>query len=181
MLEKRVLVTGASGYVGGRLLPRLEQRGLPVRCLARRPEFLAGRVGPRTEVVQGDVLCPETLAPALEGVHTAYYMVHSMGSAGSEGFEARDRLGAENMHAAGMDPEGLPMFLSKLIELHDREPSGLEYLFSTHPPTTERVDRVQMIIAGLPIQPHPSGFSARFHEVQEIVKGMQTPPVDEGE
>jgi uncharacterized protein YbjT (DUF2867 family) len=72
-----------------------------VRCLARRPEFLAGRVGPKTEIVQGDVLRPETLAPALEGVHTAYYMVHAMGSAASEGFEARDRLGAENFaHAA---------------------------------------------------------------------------------
>jgi uncharacterized protein YbjT (DUF2867 family) len=99
-VEKRVLLTGVSGYVGGRLLPRLEQRGLPVRCLARRPEFLAGRVGPKTEIVQGDVLRPGTLAPALEGVHTAYYMVHSMGSAGSEGFEARDRLGAENFARA---------------------------------------------------------------------------------
>jgi uncharacterized protein YbjT (DUF2867 family) len=99
-VEKRVLLTGVSGYVGGRLLPRLEQRGLPVRCLARRPEFLSGRVGPTTEIVQGDVLRPESLAPALEGVHTAYYMVHSMGSAGSEGFEARDRLGAENFARA---------------------------------------------------------------------------------
>ena len=45
-LEKRVLLTGASGYVGGRLLARLEKRVLPVRCLARRPEFLADRVGP---------------------------------------------------------------------------------------------------------------------------------------
>ena len=66
-VEKRVLLTGVSGYVGGRLLPRLEQRGLPVRCLARRPEFLSGRVGPKTEIVQGDVLRPESLAPALEG------------------------------------------------------------------------------------------------------------------
>jgi uncharacterized protein YbjT (DUF2867 family) len=100
VLERRVLLTGASGYVGGRLLSRLEQRGLPVRCLARRPEFLSGRVGPKTEIIQGDVLCPETLAPALEGLHTAYYMVHSMGSAVSEGFEARDRLGAENFARA---------------------------------------------------------------------------------
>ena len=99
-VEKRVLLTGVSGYVGGRLLPRLEQRGLPVRCLARRPEFLSGRVGPKTEIVQGDVLRPETLATALEAVDTAYYMVHSMGSSGSEDFEARDRLGAENFARA---------------------------------------------------------------------------------
>ena len=64
-LEKRVLLTGASGYVGGRLLGRLEKRGLLVRCLARRPEFLAGRVGAKTEVVEGDVLREETLLTAL--------------------------------------------------------------------------------------------------------------------
>jgi uncharacterized protein YbjT (DUF2867 family) len=98
--ERRVLVTGASGYVGGRLLPRLEKRGLPVRCLARHPEFLASRVGPGTEVVEGDVLRAETLGPALEGVHTAYYMVHSMGSASQEGFEAQDLLAANNFGAA---------------------------------------------------------------------------------
>jgi uncharacterized protein YbjT (DUF2867 family) len=100
VVEKRVLLTGVSGYVGGRLLPRLEKRGLQVRCLARRPEFLADRVGPKTEVFQGDVLRPDTLGPAFEGVNTAYYMVHSMGCTGSEGFEARDRLGAENFARA---------------------------------------------------------------------------------
>jgi uncharacterized protein YbjT (DUF2867 family) len=71
-----------------------------VRCLARRPTFLAERVGPAVEVVEGDVLRPETLGPALEGVHTAYYLIHSMGSPGSEGFEARDRAGAENFARA---------------------------------------------------------------------------------
>ena len=97
---ERVLLTGASGYVGGRLLPRLEERGFAVRCLARRPEFLARRVGPDTEVVEGDVLREETLADALEGVHTAYYLVHSMGSAGRADFEERDRQGADNFGRA---------------------------------------------------------------------------------
>ena len=95
-----VLLTGASGYVGGRLLPRLEERGFAVRCLARRPEFLARRVGKGTEVVEGDVLREETLAGALEGVHTAYYLVHSMGSADRAGFEAQDRRAAENFGRA---------------------------------------------------------------------------------
>jgi uncharacterized protein YbjT (DUF2867 family) len=102
LLERRVLLTGASGYVGGRLLSRLEKRGLLVRCLARRPEFLAGRVGPKTEVVEGDVLREETLPPALKGVHTAYYLVHSMGGASREGFEAQDRLGAQNFARAAL-------------------------------------------------------------------------------
>ena len=97
---RRVLLTGASGYVGGRLLPRLEQRGFAVRCLARRPEFLARRVGPHTQVVEGDALRPETLPAAMEGVHTAYYLIHSMGNASAVGFEAQDRLAAENFGRA---------------------------------------------------------------------------------
>jgi uncharacterized protein YbjT (DUF2867 family) len=96
----RILLTGASGYVGGRLLPRLEARGLAVRCLARRPEILARRVGPCTQVVEGDALRPETLAPALEGVEAAYYLIHSMDSAESVGFEAQDRLAAGNFGRA---------------------------------------------------------------------------------
>jgi uncharacterized protein YbjT (DUF2867 family) len=99
-LDGRILMTGASGYVGGRLLTRLEERGSLVRCLARRPAFLAGRVGPRTEVVEGDVSREETLLPALAGVHTAYYLVHAMGSTSKAGFEAQDRLGAENFASA---------------------------------------------------------------------------------
>jgi nucleoside-diphosphate-sugar epimerase len=54
--ESTVLLTGASGYVGGRLLGTLERRGMKVRCLARRPDFLRPRVSSSTEVVQGDVL-----------------------------------------------------------------------------------------------------------------------------
>ena len=91
------LIAGASGYVGGRLLKTLEAHGEPVRCLARKPEFLTSRVAPSTEVVRGDVLDAESLQGALAGVHTAYYLVHSMGTAE---FEKVDRLGAVNFAAA---------------------------------------------------------------------------------
>src|ERR1700692_2955362 len=63
--ETLVLLTGASGYVGGRLLKALESAGQPVRCLARRPEFLLPKAGPKTEVIAGDVLDRASLAPAL--------------------------------------------------------------------------------------------------------------------
>lgn len=89
-----VLLTGATGYVGGRLLKALEARDVRVRCLSRRPEFLQSRVASQTEVVEGDVLERSTLKDAMQGVHTAYYLVHSMGSAG--GFEEEDRRGAQN-------------------------------------------------------------------------------------
>lgn len=93
-----VLLTGATGYVGGRLLQALEQRGYRVRCLARRPEALAGRVGANTEVVAGDVLDPASLDAALSGVDVAYYLIHSMGSSGS--FEETDRQAARSFGRA---------------------------------------------------------------------------------
>ncbi len=91
-MGRLIALTGATGYVGGVLLHALEARGARVRCLSRRPEQLAARVGPGTEVVLGDVSNPTTLSPALEGVETAYYLVHSMGSGGS--FAEVDRTAA---------------------------------------------------------------------------------------
>ncbi len=89
-------VTGATGYVGGRLVPKLLAEGYRVRCLARDPRKLAGRPWrDRVEVVRGDVLDPESLARFLDGVHTVMYLVHSMAS-GERGFEDRDRTAAEN-------------------------------------------------------------------------------------
>jgi uncharacterized protein YbjT (DUF2867 family) len=90
----RILLTGATGYVGGRLLHLLERGPIPVRCLARRPEYLTGRTGPLTEVVAGDLLDPESLRRAMQGVRIAYYLIHSMGA--SEGFEEVDRRAAKN-------------------------------------------------------------------------------------
>jgi len=96
-----VLLAGASGYIGGRLLKALEKADWPVRCLARRPDFLKPRVAASTEVVQADCLDRSSLAPAMAGVHTAYYLVHSMGSAGR--FEEEDRQAARNFADAARE------------------------------------------------------------------------------
>ena len=98
-----ILIAGATGYVGGLLADELSARGRDVRCMARTPERARERFGDRCEIVKGDVLEPETLGPALEGVDVAYYLVHSMGR-GSEGdFVERDRRGARNFAEAARD------------------------------------------------------------------------------
>ena len=82
-----VLLTGATGYVGSRLLRRLQERPVRLRCLARTPGKLRPQVAEATEVVEGDVLDRRSLDRALASVTTAYYLVHLMAS--SADFEQR--------------------------------------------------------------------------------------------
>lgn len=88
----KILLTGATGYVGGRLLRALEHAGRSPICLARRPDRLRGVAGPATTVVQGDVLDAASLDRALAGVTVAYYLVHAMTASGS--FSETDREAA---------------------------------------------------------------------------------------
>jgi uncharacterized protein YbjT (DUF2867 family) len=99
--SKLILLTGATGYVGGRLLHALEAAGYRVRCLSRHPEALSQRIAKTTEVVKGDVLDAASLAPSMVGVDTAYYLVHSMASGNS--FEEEDRRAAGAFAAAARD------------------------------------------------------------------------------
>jgi len=95
MTNKLILVTGATGYIASRLIPRLLDSGYRVRAFARHPLRLKGRSWVHhVEVVQGDVMIPPTLAPALEGVHTAYYLIHNMSS--GHGYTERELEGARN-------------------------------------------------------------------------------------
>ena len=93
-----ILLTGATGYIGGRLLRLLEKQGYRVRGLARRPEVLRQKADASTEVVAGDLLDRSSLDTALRGVDASYYLVHSMGSDGS--FEEADRTAASNFGQA---------------------------------------------------------------------------------
>ena len=96
----KVLVAGATGYIGGRLVPRLVAAGHDVRCIARRPEKLdRSPWRDRVQVVEGDVLDPETLSRAMRGCDVAYYLVHSM-EQGDHDFEDRDRTAADNFRVA---------------------------------------------------------------------------------
>jgi uncharacterized protein YbjT (DUF2867 family) len=128
----RVLLTGATGYVGGRLLRKLEESGRPVRCMVRRPETLSGRATEQTEIVYGDVLEPDCLEEAFAGVTAAYYLVHSMAASGP--FAGADRRGAENFAAAARESG-----VSRIVYLGGL---GAEDDLSTHLESRHEVGRI---------------------------------------
>ncbi len=96
---QRVVVAGATGYIGRRLVAELVEQGRSVRCMARTPAKLDGEDWRSSvEVVRADLLDSESLAGALAGMDAAYYLVHSM--AGGDDFEARDQLAAKRFRDA---------------------------------------------------------------------------------
>ncbi len=128
MLKKLILVTGATGYVGGRLIPRLLERGYAVRVLVRDPARLEGRpwLG-QVQVTQGDATHRESLLPALQGVWAAYYLIH-----GRQGGRdtARETAAARNF-ASAAEEAGVERILY-LGELVDTNARLSPYLRSRH-------------------------------------------------
>lgn len=118
--ELRCLVTGATGYIGGRLAPRLLDRGFAVRALARNPDKLADvpwRDG--VQVAEGDLDDVESLNAAFEGVDVVYYLVHSMGT--EPDFTAAESRSARNVVAAACTTN-----VKRLVYLGGLHPSGVE-------------------------------------------------------
>lgn len=131
--DTRCLVTGATGYIGSRLVPRLLDAGLAVRAMARTPDKLADAPWrDSVEVVRGDLTEPESLVEAFDGVDVVYYLVHSMGT--SKDFVAEERQSAKNVvdaakqagvrrivYLSGLHPEGadLSRHLSSRTEVGD--------------------------------------------------------------
>lgn len=128
-VSELILVTGATGYIGGRLVPRLLEKGYRVRCLVRDPNRLRGRDWyDQVEIAEGDLLKPDTIESALQDVKVAYYLVHSMG-AGS-GFHERDLKAAEIFGNTAKE-KGVEriIFLGALAE---ESPTLSEHLKSRH-------------------------------------------------
>ena len=113
-----VLVSGATGYVGGRLVPHLLDRGYTIRCFARDERRLRAQPwGDQVEVAVGDALKADTIPPAMEGVDTAYYLIHSLGS--DDDFAERDRQAAANFRRAA-EQKGV----DRIIYLGGMRPKG---------------------------------------------------------
>ena len=136
----RCLVTGATGYIGGRLVPRLLEAGHEVRCLTRDVRRL--RDVPwrdQVELVRGDVSDPDTLTDAFDQVDVAYYLVHSLGSAG---FEKLDRQAAANV-AGTAEAAGV----RRIVYLGGPAPSGPGS--SAHLRSRDQVARI-LLDSGVP-------------------------------
>ncbi|GGS57088.1 SDR family oxidoreductase [Streptomyces cinerochromogenes] len=140
----RCLVTGATGYLGGRLVPELLARGYAVRCLARSPGKLRDHPwAGRAEIVRGDVTDEASVRTAMQGTDVAYYLVHALGT--GRGFEERDRraarIFAEQARAAGV---------GRIVYLGGLTPSGVpEHELSPHLRSRAEVGRI-LLASGVP-------------------------------
>lgn len=115
---RTALVTGATGYIGGQLVPALLDAGWSVRVLTRSRSGLEGRPwGEDIETVEGDATSPDDLARALDGVEVAYYLLHSMDGRGN--FVERDRTMAQGFAAAAADAG-----TTRVVYLSGLHPSG---------------------------------------------------------
>jgi uncharacterized protein YbjT (DUF2867 family) len=164
-----ILLTGASGYVGSHLLDELLARGRRVRALVRDPD--GADLPPAVQRLKGDAVKGEGLAEALEGIRTAYYLIHSMGrgASPSDDFAKRDRAAAVNFgeaaRAAGVD---------RVVYLGGLGPTGADasiHLRSRHEVAEllgRRVDALVYVRAAMVIGPGSASFEMLRHLVERL-------------
>ena len=168
-MPEHILVTGATGYVGGRLVPRLLEAGYAVRCFVRDPERLAGYPWlEQVAVARGDALDPESLLGAMQGIDAAYYLIH--GRQGGQEDAERDLQAAHNF-AAAASQAGVKRIIY-LGELVDPASKLSPYLRSRH--ETGHILRQQ----GVPVTEFRAGMivgagSALFEMIRYLVEHQQ--------
>ena len=180
------LVTGSTGYMGGRLIERLRAEGRQVRAFAREAARFAPVDG--VEVAEGDLLQRETLARALEGCSNAYYLVHSM-EAGANGFVDRDRTAAENF-AAAASSAGVEriVYLGGLVPEGGPRSEHLASRLEVEEILLEALPRSTALRASIVIGAHSSSFSILVRLVSALRfvplpawRSNRTQPIFEGD
>ena len=160
------LVTGATGYVGRRLIERLSDEGREVRALARDPARVEAR--PRVEAARGDLVSGEGVDAALEGCTTAYYLVHSM-EAGDDGFESRDRRAARNFvraaEAAGVERV---VYLGGIVPADGPHSAHLRSRLEVEDILLEGLPRSTALRASILIGAHSSSFRILVRLVERL-------------
>jgi uncharacterized protein YbjT (DUF2867 family) len=164
-----ILLTGASGYVGAHLLAELRSRGRRVRALVRRPE--TADLPADVQLREGDAVTGEGLGGALEGVSTAYYLIHSMGRGANPGedFAKRDRAAAVNFGEAARSAG-----VQRVIYLGGLGPTGPDasiHLRSRHEVAEllrQRVPELVYVRAAMVIGPGSASFEMLRHLVRRL-------------
>jgi uncharacterized protein YbjT (DUF2867 family) len=160
------LVTGATGYVGRRLIERLSDDGREVRALARDPARVEPRPG--VETVRGDLVSGEGVDAALEGCKTAYYLVHSM-EAGEDGFASRDRRAARNFvraaEAAGVERA---VYLGGIVPADGPHSAHLRSRLEVEDILLEGLPRSTALRASILIGAHSSSFRILVRLVERL-------------
>lgn len=162
------LVTGATGYIGGRLADRLLAGGREVRALARDIRRLEAR--PDVEAAEGDVIAGTGLHEALEGIETAYYLIHSM-EAGANGadFSTRDRRGAENFARAAQEAGvGRIVYLGGLIPSGERTSIHLRSRLEVEEILLDAVPGSTAFRASIVIGAHSSSFRLLVRLIERL-------------
>ena len=176
------LVTGATGYVGGRLLRRLVEDGRPVRALARRPELVED-----VDVVRADLLTGSGLEEALDGCSTAYYLIHSMEAASNGDFAGRDRRMAEAFaEAAARAGVERIVYLGGIVPEHGTQSPHLKSRLEVEGILMSAVPASTALRASIVIGAGSSSFRILVRLVERLRvlplprwRGNRTQPIDE--
>ena len=169
----KILVTGASGYIGGRLIPELLARGYAVRAMVRGEGNVFRTLWPDVEVVEADALVPDQVRTALEGVEVAYYLIHSM-LLGPGKFEVTDLEAAHSFRTAAEEQGGARIiYLGGLGDIRGELSSHLQSRMEV----AEELDRGMVPVTVFRAAVIIGSGSASYEIIEHLIKRARAIPL----